>query len=564
MEKLAIGEENETRLKTSAHTPLLYLLIPIIAGFSIAHGALPEPPKWILLFAAFACVGVAIWSFKWLQSAQRLMLWSIPFSLGVVLFAWLYYALRIPPPPDLSKQANREAFVTLEVQRLFAYQPESRNFGGLAKLVTAPTYRPDLKGQTVFFNCRKADDWKSVGKKSQFKIRGKLEPTPLGTEGFDAYLVQQGAYLKITQGDLLSVTQETPRFYRWFKGINLQWQETLQHGASTPETQNLAGIATAMLLGEKAALEPKTKERFILSGTMHLFAVSGLHVGIVAGFLFIVISALQIPAPARPWIGLVLLLAYVYITGAAPSAVRAWWMAAFFWSANAFLRKPAPFSALCASAIVVLLIDPRQLFAAGFQLSYTVVAGLLLFGIPLQDWLKHRIDPWKWIPENSLGWPQKVLRSSLHFSLGMFAISFTASMFSMPLTIRYFRILAPGAFLLNIPLVLIAPLAMTASLFGVIAGSLGFTGLAVFANRASWVFIRCMDWLVEVFTRVPQSSLSVSWRWDGFGYLLATAMLAAGIMLGDKRVRPLLRFGGPIAILLMSLLLITQISTNAQ
>src|SRR5690606_9759001 len=99
-------------------------------------------------------------------------------------------------------------------------------------------------------------------------------------------------------------------------------------------------------------LTAEQKERYIASGTMHLFAVSGLHVGIVAGLFAVVLAAMRFPRKFRPLVGLALLMAYVQVTGAAPSAMRAWWMAFFFWNAFALMRKPQPLSALAGSALV--------------------------------------------------------------------------------------------------------------------------------------------------------------------------------------------------------------------
>lgn len=541
------------RLESGAHTPLLYLLLPLIAGFALA-AAFPHdrPSQWLLVFAA-ALTTVATLGAMRRRTQGVLILWGACFMATSALAGWYYYALRIPAPPDLAAMANREAGVEIRIDRVFALKSHELRVAGIGELVTAPDYAPRLVGQRIYFQCWKDDITAPVGRGGVIFVRGKLEPTPDDPEGFDGYLRQQGCYLKLSQASLKDIVTPQPWLYAKFAAINERWQEILQTGANSPRTQQLAGIATAMLLGEKTALTTDQKERFIASGTMHLFAVSGLHVGIVAGLLLGAMKLIRVPTKWAPFIGLALLMGYVQVTGAAPSAIRAWWMACFFWLAFALMRKPQPLSALVSSALVVLLIDPRQLWSAGFQLSYTVVAGLIMYGGPLQFWLRNRFEPWRHIfPEERSRW-QRFGRFTTFALYGLVAISFAASLYSAPLTIRYFGVLAPGSFLLNIPLVTLAPLAMTASLIAVLLGWAGWAAGAAFANHASWVFIAGMDGLVRLFLQTPESSLTLMWRWSWGGYALAVLMLAAALCLADRRIPPWARFGAPPLIMLLGL-----------
>lgn len=553
MDNLEETPRFQPQLESGAHTPLLYLLLPLIAGFAVA-GHFPDaaPPRWSLLLAIAGCIAATTLLFRW-KRRTALFIWGGAFCVTTVLASWFYYDVRVPSPPDLSQMVNREATIVINVERVFALKSSDLRVAGIGEIATPPGFAPEFRTQRIYFQCWKNDVKQPVGRGAMIQIKGKLEPTPEDPDGFDGYLRQQGCYLKVGQADLKEIIKQQPRLYQWFTDVNERWQAHLKTGADSPRTKQLAGIATAMLLGEKTALTTDQKERYIASGTMHLFAVSGLHVGIVAGMIAIVLAFCRAPRAARPVIGLILLMGYVQVTGAAPSAMRAWWMTFFFWTAYGLLRKPQPLSALAASALVVLLIDPRQLWSAGFQLSYTVVAGLLAYGAPLQDWLRQRFEPWRNVYPEDRKRHQRVLRWLTLGGLGLVAISFAATLYSAPLSIRYFGVLAPGAFLLNIPLVSLAPLAMTASMIAVICGSVGWTAGAAFANHASWVFITGMDALVQAFLKAPESSLSIAWRWPGGGYTLALVMVAAALLLADKRTPAWARFGVPPAIMLVGL-----------
>src|SRR5690606_40928374 len=113
---------------------------------------------------------------------------------------------------------------------------------------------------------------------------------------------------------------------------------------------------------------------------MHLFAISGLHIGVIAAGIHAFLSLLRVPRLPKLVTGLTLLWLYVQITGGTPSAVRAFSMVALF-QLTLQLRLPGnPVSAVATAALLVLMVDPLQLFSASFQMSYGIVASLLLYG----------------------------------------------------------------------------------------------------------------------------------------------------------------------------------------
>ncbi len=142
------------------------------------------------------------------------------------------------------------------------------------------------------------------------------------------------------------------------------------------------GVAAAMLLGDKSGLDSEEYERFSAVGVSHLFAVSGLHVSVLAGALYF---ALRID---RPWLRFFLLAAflvfYALLTALSPSVLRASVM--LLCGALAFplrRRRDGP-SALAAAFILVLLYRPAALLQIGFQLSFSAVYGILLLAPMLQ------------------------------------------------------------------------------------------------------------------------------------------------------------------------------------
>lgn len=303
--------------------------------------------------------------------------------------------------------------------------------------------------------------------------------------------------------------------------MNARFQSYLRLGA--PDGGALDSIYVAMLLGQKTELSDAQTDRFRMTGTMHFFAISGLHIGVIAAVIAQFLMLVRVPRRLSPFIGLPLLYLYVEITGAPPSAVRAFLMAAFFWASFAFTRQRSPLAALAASAVFVLIFKPDQLWSIGFQLSYTVVLSILLLGLPLYDAASARLSPFRYLPKDNWAAWQHIYAWFQDALLLLFAISFSAWLASAPLGAAFFGYLSPGAVFLNMALVNLAALAISTGVISLTVATLGLESLAGFLNHAAWLAIQVMDSLVDWSTRVPGMILHCK----GFSEWIAYATLSA-------------------------------------
>ena len=139
-------------------------------------------------------------------------------------------------------------------------------------------------------------------------------------------------------------------------------------------------LASALLLGSKDKLSDEQKENFSSAGAMHVLCVSGLHVGIiyiVLGYCFLFLKRNRNWNIVRTILIILLIWAYAFITGLAPSVLRASLMFSFMALGYTFKRHTNIFNTLFASALILLIINPQILFAVGFQLSYLALMGIL-------------------------------------------------------------------------------------------------------------------------------------------------------------------------------------------
>ncbi len=302
-------------------------------------------------------------------------------------------------------------------------------------------------------------------------------------------------------------------------------------GIEIERYQEELSIYRGMMLGIKGGLSEENKELFIRTGTLHLFAISGLHVGIVAVTWAGIFLVLRIPKQISVFLGLVLVYLYVEVTGASPSAVRAFAMTAFFWLGQSLVRQMPPFQSLVASAVVVLILSPAQLFSAGFQLSYTVVSGIFLWGIPLYQHLRERRKQsqlYKARHQNTL---RRLMNKSWEVVVSTFCISLSATLASAPLSILYFGLMAPFAVCLNMLLVPAASLIIIAGLFSIISGFLAGLSVAAFFNHGPLLLISLMGTLLDWIVTLPFTFLPMHWIWEGLAFLTVLLFISA-LLLG--------------------------------
>ncbi|MBN2451491.1 MAG: ComEC/Rec2 family competence protein [Lentisphaeria bacterium] len=167
-----------------------------------------------------------------------------------------------------------------------------------------------------------------------------------------------------------------------------------------------AGLLLAMLFGFRSGVDARTHSQFLRSGAIHLFAVSGLHVGIMAVVLGKTLQWLGMSQRRRCAALPVLLGLYVLMTGASPSAARAWLMLSIGLVSRACFRAVSPINVVAVAGLVLLLANPLALFQTGFLFSFTLVAVLVL-GWPMaanlaaaacerELWLpRARKHPWR-------------------------------------------------------------------------------------------------------------------------------------------------------------------------
>jgi len=146
-----------------------------------------------------------------------------------------------------------------------------------------------------------------------------------------------------------------------------------------------ASMLNAMLFGDRTHLTRALRESFERTGTFHLFVVSGLHVALLAGGLFWFLRRLRLPQGLAVLLTIAAAFAYAELTGFGIPAQRALIMTAIYLVARWLDREITALNALGAAALAVLVLDPRSLFEASFQMTFMVILAIAALAIPLSE-----------------------------------------------------------------------------------------------------------------------------------------------------------------------------------
>jgi competence protein ComEC len=209
------------------------------------------------------------------------------------------------------------------------------------------------------------------------------------------------------------------------------------------------GVVSALVLGKRELVDPDTRSAYANAGTVHILAVSGLHVGIIYLFIAFVLAK-GLPGKklklTRLLITLLLLWVYAGITGLSPSVLRAATMFSFIALGRHVGKFGSIYNMLGVSAFVLLLANPFLIKEVGFQLSYLAVAGIVYIYPKVFPLLSK--GNWFW---------DKIW--------ALLVVSFSAQIATFPLSIYYFNQF-PNYFLLTNLLVI--PLATVILYLGIL------------------------------------------------------------------------------------------------
>jgi len=284
-------------------------------------------------------------------------------------------------------------------------------------------------------------------------------------------------------------------------------------------------IASGLTLGGSGRLSRELKDVFSRAGTLHILAVSGLHVGFVGAFFGAVLLFIPLDYRAKFIIVICALFMYAGVTGFRPSVCRATLMAFLFGLALVSQRNVDSMHIVNITATVFLLVNPVLLFDVGAQLSFAAVYGILYLYPILED---------NFIKKTHTRFLKGVLR--------MMAVSFSAQLFVGPLLIYYFNRLPVYAVVANLLIVPLASAIIFMLFLCFTIGWISFTFARIIALPAG-ILIDVLTILSNFFAGLRFSALKLN---------ITPLVIFPLYLLAWKRIRKLMLWSVMVLVLLLS------------
>ena len=381
------------------------------------------------------------------------------------------------------------------------------------------TDAPPLAGQSMAFRLR---------------LMSFEEPDNPGMFNYPKYLLRHGfSFMGYADAQSLSVKPVV----RWSPKVQVaQLKDALvtlflNQGVEADHI----GLLQSFFLGDKSELDPGVKRAFMNSGTMHLLAVSGMHVGIIYLLLLYLFPSFG----KNGWriIRFLVILAslwlYGTLTGLSPSVLRAIIMMSVLEIGRTFQRETSILNLLVVAFFLILLIDPFSVYSAGLWLSFSAVAGIVFVYPILNQLFVFRFPAFQWL------W-------------SLIAVSVAAQVGTLPFSLFYFHAF-PVYFLLNnlILVPLLAPVLFLALLV-LFFSPIPFLS-AIFAGVLNDLLLLIGRYVVFA-EQLPHSVLKYI-AFDGFDLVMTLMLLGLLYLFLNQRICKTILYGLVVLVLFLIKLL---------
>lgn len=335
-----------------------------------------------------------------------------------------------------------------------------------------------------------------AGVGDRVKIVGRLAlpgpPSNPGDFDFRAYLRQRGidCLVRVTHPDAVTVLPNRPTWLSRLARVRHSLREECRQLLIRELSPEHVPLAASLLLGDRTGLPYEVQREFAESGTMHLLAISGLHVGILAGLVFLVCRVQNAGPIGTALTVLFVVWLYAFVTDHRPPVLRASVLVTILVVGSLLHQSIHGVNALAVAAMIILLWSPTDLFNTGGQLSFLAVAAIV--------WSAHRQQ--EWFPTEATGDPLRPERGRVMRLLGQplrwlragYLVTLSIWLFTLPLVMARFHLVSPVGFCLNVVMIPFVTLTLACGFLLLPVGAL----LSFLAHPVGYVFDRCLGVLL--------------------------------------------------------------------
>ncbi|NQT90326.1 MAG: ComEC family competence protein [Candidatus Omnitrophica bacterium] len=459
--------------------PLPIAFVILIAGIAFARHV-PIPFTAAIILAAFLFI-----TFFCFKNKRNLIFYIICSLLVLILGAASYINYNYLPPDDITRLLKEEP-AEYYIKGIVRSSPEYR-WSRWGKRRCSFVFKPSAyKNKAAWAGlsglCRLEirDNDKDYSFGDIIVLCGKLKaPSKAASPGkfdYSRYLKTKGIRTLIDVRDDDNITVIPPGSV----GIRRTIYDARQKiGAIINRYLNSydGAVLNAMLIGKRSAVPKDLKDDFIKTGTVHVLSISGLHVAIISAILFFILRLMRIARRPSSILLILFLLVYAVLAGSRPPIIRATIMIIIYLLGNILERDFDIYSSLSLAGIIMLLVNPMQIFAAGFMLSFACVFSICYLTPKLESLFKTGT-------KNPIArYISKIAFASLAVFIGI-----------APLTAYFFKIVSPISIIANIFIVPLLGAVLLCGIWLVISGAF----LAIAAPYIAYL----LHILLLIFTKI--------------------------------------------------------------
>jgi competence protein ComEC len=466
---------------------LLFIFIVAVAYYSLDPINIPFMPQALI-------VVLGLLTFFWRQKPARYILLILLF-----VFLGIYRTSQVAPAQNqrwVQQYIGQEGNLTIRIIEEPRINGKSQQLTGRIEGL-----RGNIQISTNQFPAYHFGD--------TLVISGKITDLSEDSEQYRGYFKTQGIYA-FSRYPQIRYGLSSDWYFRLRKpllNLRLKYEDTF--GKILPEPQ--AGLLSGIILGSKASLSEELLGWLSVTGTIHIIALSGFNITIVAEFMRIL--ARNLSARLSFYLPVIGIILFVLATGLSSSVIRAAIMGIVLLLARRVGRQSdALVSVLFASSVMIYANPSILLYDVGFQLSFAAVCGILFLAPRLERYF-----------------------SFLGKTVGpVFSATLSAQVFSIPITSYYFGLVSVISPIANI---LIIPFIPAVMLLGFIAASLGMVSLWLgrVIGFISWVLLTYFLKVIEYLSSV--SFASRSYKVTSIYFIIGYYLILFDIvmMLGNRR-----------------------------
>jgi competence protein ComEC len=478
------------------HRPFIWIVISFVIGIIIEYFLEFTVPVLMVTFGVLC--PLALLTARWPRTASVVFLLAI-----AALGAFDFKNWTILPRDHVLLSASRYRGKSVVVEGVVASDIQSRALGRGTKtsfaLKVVEVYagrqcakRSGLVMANLFekTDLRYGDEVLLIG-----KLHKPLEFSTRGRLTYRSYLARQKIFLMLSvkkgNGVKVSARDRGNRFVAVAMRVREKLNSVFDRYLSPAES----GIMQALITGERHAVPPHVREIFFRTGTVHILAISGMNIGMVAFGVFLLLNLLPINRRWQMSLTIAIIAFYSFMAGGNSPVVRAAVTGTVFLLAYLFEREQDMLNSLAFAAFCILIFLPNQLFDVGFQLSFGSVLAIILFS-PL---MMRPVDRARVISEN------RILRAIVE----SLVVSLAAMIGVSGLIAYYFQIVTPIAILANLPVIPLVGV-VTAIGGGLILFGVMFPLIAPLFAVCAKVTLNLMVLILYWFSLIPGGNINIS------------------------------------------------------